>query len=345
MARRPKQRTIKRLRVTLANGEVAVRGQRAHGNTADGLVYATPAAITTLIPIGYFTEDVTGDGVATTLVDLFDEVLTDGWNNDSGPNDVQAGDIFKEVFLKDETTVSTSDAAGTRSKAGRVMFLEDGRVYLQQGLAVAGPTGASVGSAQGSGVADKAALAAIVAASRFDGMLVLVRADGSLFRFDSASAAAEDEGQELVVAPDAGTGRWLRADKSAILKLPVDFSMADGAAIFTVPTGFVLRLTGLPFWEVGTAWTGGASSTIGIASSVAGYTVAGDILGGAAGDAAAGLTAGIKPGTVGAALDTEAERQAFLLQAADTLTYEEITSAFTAGAGSVCLPVAIAHPA
>lgn len=344
MARKTHRLTTKRLRVTLATGQVAVRGNRAHANTADGLVYATPSTITTLIPIGYFTEDVTGDGTATTVVELFEEVSLDGWDNDDAPNDVQAADVFTEVYLKDATTVSTLSTS--RSAAGRVLMIgDDGRVYTQQGLAVAGPTGASVGASQNSGVADKAGLSAIAAASRFDGMLVMVRADGSLWRFVAASAAAEDEAQELVIAPDAGTGRWLAAEKSKTLKLPIGFATLDGAAILTVPAGFALRLAGLPFYDITTAFTGGTSSAIGVASSVAGYVTAGDILGGATGDVEAGLTAGVKPGTVGTKLDTAAERQGLVLVALDTLTFERIASAFTAGAGFVCVPVAIMTPA
>ena len=339
--RRTKQRTIKRLRVTLATSEVAVKGQFAFGNTADGLAYADPDGVTTLQLLGYWTEDLTGDGSTTTVVDLIEEIKVDGFANDSNPNDVQASDVFSSVYAKDETTVSTSSGGSTRSVAGRVILIENGIVYVQSGLANTGPTGASVGASQSSGVADKAALSAIPAASRHNGMLVPVRADGSLWIFDSANAADEDEAQEIVIAPDAGTGRWLRADKSAVLKLPVAFGMADGDPILTVPAGFALRLTGLPFWEVTTAWTGGASSSIGVSSSVSGYDTEGDILGGAAGDVAASLTVGLRAGTIGAELDNEADRQAFLLEEGDELQYDEITSAFTAGAGFVCVPVAI----
>jgi hypothetical protein len=344
MARRTHRKTIKRLRVTLASGEVAVRGQRAHANTANGTVYADHGTITTLIPIGYFTEDVTGDGTITTLVDLFEEISLDGWDNDDAPNNVEAADRFTEVYLKDETTVSTLST--NRSAAGRVFEIgEDGRVYLQQGLAVAGPTGASVGASQNSGVADKAALSAIAAASRFDGMLVMVRADGSLWRFDAAGTATEDEGQELVIAPDAGTGRWLAADKHKTLKLPFSFADADGHALLTVPAGFVLRLAGFPFWDITTSFSGGSSSAIGVSTDVTGYTTEGDLLGGATGDVEAALTAGVRAGTLGGELDDHVGFQALALIEGDVIEYDEITSAFTAGAGFVCIPVAISIPA
>lgn len=190
-------------------------------------------------------------------------------------------------------------------------------------------------------VATRAALTALTAAQRFTGQLVLVQSDGSLWRFAGAAAQSADGAGELVLVPDAGTGRWLRADKAFTMKVPVDFSMADNATLITVPENFTLRLTGLPYWEVTTAWTGGASSAIGIDSSKTGYDTAGDILGGAGGDVAATLVGGTAPGTIGPKLDTPAEVQAFLLEEGDTLRYQEIVSAFTAGAGFVCVPVSV----
>lgn len=137
MSRRTFRRTVKRLRVTVASAEEAVRGNVAYANPADGTVVADPAGVTTLIPLGYFTEDMTGDGTLTTLVDLFSELSLHGFDNDAGPNDVQAGDIFSDVYAVDGTTVSTSDGTGSRSVAGRALILdaEDGRVYVLPPLA------------------------------------------------------------------------------------------------------------------------------------------------------------------------------------------------------------------
>ncbi len=231
----------------------------------------------------------------------------------------------------------TASASSTARILGIAMTAASGagewvEVELQLGAV------AFIGS---STVADRAALTALTAAQRFTGQLVLVQSDGSLWRFAGAAAMAADGAGELVLVPDAGTGRWLRADKSFTMKVPIDFSMADGATILTVPENFTLRLTGLPYWELTTAWTGGASSTIGIATNKTGYNTPGDILGGAAGDAAATLVGGTAPGTIGPKLDTPAEVQAFLMEEGDTFTYEEITSAFTAGAGFVCVPVSV----
>lgn len=344
MARRTHHLTTKSLRVTLASGQVAVRGNRAHGNTADGLAYATPSTITTLIALGYFTEDLTGDGTTTTVIDLFEEVRIDGWDNDDAPNAVEASDVFNEVYLKDATTVSTLSTS--RSKAGRVLMIgDDGRVYTQQGLAVSGPTGAAMGATETGGVADKTALKAIAAASRHDGMLVMVRADGSLWRFVADSTLTSDAAEELAIEPTAGSGCWLAADKHKTLKLPIGFGTADGAAILTVPAGFVLRLAGFPFWEVTTSFTGGSSSAIGLSTSVTGYVDKGDILGGVAGNVAAALTAGVRAGTLGAELDDHVGFQALALIEDDEIQFDRITSVFDAGAGFACIPVAIMHTA
>jgi hypothetical protein len=336
--RRRDTQTIGEYSWVLENLDVAVQGEAAGLDTATGTVRPMGKSATQLF-VGFFAEGLTGDGTKKARVVLPMEVEAEWLDNDSNPNDIAANDIGSEVYAKDAKTVSTLSTG--RSKAGRVLDYDatNNKVLVQGGTAVSGPTGASTSS---SSVADRTALKAVGADSRYDGQLVMVRTDGSLWRFVAASAVATDVAQELVLVPDAGTGRWLRADKAFTARIPIDFNLADGALIWTVPTGMVVRLTGLPFWEVVTGWTGGAASTIGISSTVTGYTVAGDILGGAAGDATAVLgTAGIKPGTIGPKLDTPAEVQAFVMIAGDDLTYEEITSAYTAGAGFVCVPVSV----
>jgi len=119
------------------------------------------------------------------------------------------------------------------------------------------------------------------------------------------------------------------------LKLAFDFNTADGATLFTVPAGHNIRVN-RAWWNVQTGFTGGSSSAIGVASSNAAYSTAGDILGGASGDVAASLVAGQKGGTVGAKMSSN---QVVVLVPGDTITFERITSAFTAGAGYVMLEV------
>lgn len=187
-----------------------------------------------------------------------------------------------------------------------------------------------------------AAVKAIASDLRYKGMEVLVLENRSRWFFDP-DLAVSDVTNNVLLTPDGGSGRWVRADHAFVAKMPIDFSLADGATIFTVPEGFVLRPTGLPYWEITTAFSGGASSAIGIASSRTGFTAAGAVLGGASGDVAAGLGAGTKAGTIGTGFDTVAEQHAGLFVEGDTFTFERITSVFTAGAGFLCLPVALAN--
>lgn len=179
--------------------------------------------------------------------------------------------------------------------------------------------------------ANAAALTALTASQRADGMMAMLD-DGTKWRFDAASTAADTSGN-LVLTPDAGTGRWMRADNFVDIKLAVGFATADAAVLFTVPVGFRLRPTH-PFWEVTTAFTGGSSSAIGLSSSHAAASTKGDLLGGASGDVLAGLTAGLK-GTVGTSI---ADGSTIALVAADTILFDRITSVFTAGAGFAHVP-------
>lgn len=325
----------------LEDADVAVQGEAAGLDTATGTVRPMGSSSTQIF-VGFFAESKTGDGTLKVRVSIPNEIEAEWLDNDAEPNDVDAAAIGSEVYAKDARTVSTLSTS--RSKAGRVLDYDadTNKVLVQGGSAVTGPTGAG-GVAHS--VADRTALAAITAASRTNGLVTMLRDDRSTWMFVAASTADEDENQQLVVAPDAGTGRWLRADHSFIMKLAIAFGTADGAALLTVPEGFVLRLAGLPFYDITTSFTGGSSSAIGVATDITGYTTAGDILGGAAGDVEAGLAAGIRPGTVGAKVDTEAERQALVFQEGDVVTFERITSVFTAGAGFVCIPVTAMTPA
>lgn len=126
----------------------------------------------------------------------------------------------------------------------------------------------------------------------------------------------------------------MNASGMAILTLPVGLAKTDAEVLYTVPAGKRL-LVGRAFWEVTTAFTGGAAAAIGLSSSNAAYNTKGDLLGGAAGDLLAALTAGFR-GAVGAKLATSG---LVVLIAADTIRFDRIVSAFTAGAGFAHIPV------
>ncbi len=213
------------------------------------------------------------------------------------------------------------------------------------GLFIAPPTDIGSGLSLNAGgkvlATTKAALKALPSAARYEGMEALVLADRSRWVFD-ADLAVVDATDNVVMSPDGGLGCWVRADHTFVMKLPIAFGLADNAVIFTVPEGFALRLAGMPYWETTTGWSGGSSSTIGVSSSRTGFTADGSLLGGAAGDVAATLVAGVQAGTIGVGMDSLAEIQAGLFEEADTIIYNEITSAYTAGEGFVCIPVALA---
>lgn len=124
------------------------------------------------------------------------------------------------------------------------------------------------------------------------------------------------------------------------LKLAIGFGTADATALYTLPTltngAKAVRIDSL-YWEIGTSFTGGASSTIGISSTNTRYNVKGDLLGGSAGDVAATLvsTQVYVPGTLGAKFAVAATTGKVILVAGDSIRFDVITSAFTAGAGFV----------
>lgn len=162
-----------------------------------------------------------------------------------------------------------------------------------------------------------------------DGMIAFC-ADGSRWRYVAASTAT-DASNNLVLSPsDSPTaGRWLRDDDVIDVKLAATFATADAAALFTVPVGFILRVT-RAFWFNDIAWTGGASSAIGLSSSNAAYSTKGDLEGGAAGDLTAAMGTGYK-GAVGAKL---ASSGLVVLVAGDTIRFDRIASIYTAGSGT-----------
>ena len=193
------------------------------------------------------------------------------------------------------------------------------------------------GTAVAASVATRAALTALVATSpaRVHGNVVDVAAPAERWYWHSTSTLTADD-QLVDAADDAPTaGRWLRCPGAVDLACPIAYTTADGAVLLTIPTGARFKLESA-HWEVTTGFTGGSSSAIGVASSL--NATAGDILGGAGGDVTATLgTAGIKTGTIGAIMDTDAELHAQMYVAASNFTFERITSAYTAGAGYVHL--------
>jgi hypothetical protein len=172
---------------------------------------------------------------------------------------------------------------------------------------------------------------------------------GRLFYWHPTSTLTADD--QLIVIPDDRNmavdtalaaslpGRWLAVSGQIVnLALPITYATADGATLYTVPTGAALKVEGL-FWEVTTGFTGGSSSAIGVSttkSSPTNWSTKGDLLGGSGGDVAATLVAGARiAGTIGTDADTIAKMRGAIWEAAELFRFDRITSAFTAGVGSV----------
>lgn len=151
-----------------------------------------------------------------------------------------------------------------------------------------------------------------------------------------ASPSKSQYGHPQVHTNAAGVSEYNGGDTYAI-KVPVDFSTADTAVLFTIPTRSRVLAA---YWEVTTPFTGGASSAIGVSSSQSPYTAKGSVHGGAAGDVAATLVAGVMQGTQGTAVTSGAK--VVMLEAGATLRFDRVTSAFTAGAGYVHIELMVA---
>ena len=137
------------------------------------------------------------------------------------------------------------------------------------------------------------------------------------------------------VHSDSTTSRIPNGGEYFNIKVAISYANADADILYTVPANMTLYVLPNVLWEVTTAWTGGSSSAIGISSSATGFTTKGDVHGGATGDVLATLTAGFKRGTAGPKIATPG----VVLSAGSTIRFDRITSAFTAGAGNIIIPV------
>jgi hypothetical protein len=200
----------KTLSAPLTAAAVAVQGEIACLDTSTGKLNVVGTS-TTLVPIGYFESGATGDGTTEVNVDLFDGIMLHYFENDSAPNAVALTDRGNVCYLKDGRTVSALSTG--RSVAGMVFTVDAtrGGVGVLFGLPLKGATGDSFGVAQS--VADRAALKAVAAGDRAAGMVVLVRSDGSLWRFVPTRSSSSCP-MPAPVAGSAPTSRSPRRSRS-----------------------------------------------------------------------------------------------------------------------------------
>lgn len=95
----------------------------------DGLAIAGIAAAgLTVVGVAAFTADNSAGGNADTAVN----VLRDAFflENASGADEITDADIGNDCFLVDDETVAKTNAANTRSRAGRIDHVEPGGVWV-----------------------------------------------------------------------------------------------------------------------------------------------------------------------------------------------------------------------
>lgn len=180
-------------------------------------------------------------------------------------------------------------------------------------------------------------------ASMFDGSVAVVSSISSTaqvpgrYRFVAASTSPDNNQSQLVVVPGAGTGRWLRADSSLDLILPITFATADDATLVTIPAELTLLPSYLdPFWEMSAAWGGGIAPTIGLSfTNQATTSNPGSLLGGPAGDGTFPVVSFYR-GTPGSAFAAGLKR--IMLNPTATIRFNRINDAFTSGTGNAHVP-------
>lgn len=131
---------INQAEFVLGNAEVAVKGALACIDRASGECVVGQDAVDTLIPVGRFAEDKTGDGSELVKVDLFEQKKLHFFVNDA-TTPVDVTDTLGPVYVKDGFTVS-GDGTG-RSVAGRAWIIESSRVGIEtaDSIGLQGPQG------------------------------------------------------------------------------------------------------------------------------------------------------------------------------------------------------------
>ncbi len=188
--------------------------------------------------------------------------------------------------------------------------------------------------------ASKTELKGVLSTDLYEGDLLRLATNGNAWRWSALSVAA-DATENLVLVPAdlaasaayisnplLAPGRWLLQPGVVDIALPFTYATANNAVLWTAPVGSLLLLDHA-YWEVTTGFTGGSSSSLGVNTSNASGSSAGDVLGGSGGDIAATLVTGaVIHGTIGG--KTAA---GIFVVAADTIKFNRIVDAYAAGVG------------
>lgn len=124
-ARMTRTTTLSSVALPLGTGTAVFQGGMACYDTSTHLVAKGVAGNANLVPIGYFNENVdntTSTATTQVLVNLFHEIVVSWWDNATGGNAVSASNLFTQVYILDDHTVTTSSASN--SKVGRVWIFD-----------------------------------------------------------------------------------------------------------------------------------------------------------------------------------------------------------------------------
>lgn len=135
--------TINNLNRVLTTAHVAVKGERAMLNPATGN-FVVASEDPSLIHVGHFADNLTGDGTKTITVNLPKECVVHAWVNDENDPFADA-DFWATAFVVDGRTVSKESDGGTRPIAGRFFGMR-GSFALVEALDVDGASLASDGA-------------------------------------------------------------------------------------------------------------------------------------------------------------------------------------------------------
>lgn len=122
----------------LTTATVAEKGKMAVGDVSTAGEVKPGTADTDLVPLGWFDQTLTGDGVKKVRVRFFRPKKLTWWVND-GTNPVLAADVFSDVYIVNDTTVSI--LATGRSKAGKAFKVDTVKgVLVEMAITSGAPT-------------------------------------------------------------------------------------------------------------------------------------------------------------------------------------------------------------
>lgn len=132
-ARMPIEQRMKNLALPLASGAgmTAYQGGMACVDTSASLVKPGASGNANLIRVGTFAESIDNSAASTStqiLVALDKEIIGQWFDNDTGSNKVTAANLFSDVYILDDHTVTLVSSGN--SKAGRVWAVDNTKGVL-----------------------------------------------------------------------------------------------------------------------------------------------------------------------------------------------------------------------